>query len=63
MKRRLGLKENALIMMLRSLDHSNGLCNGIKMICRGFAKNVMHAQISSGHCAMKHVFLPIIQIT
>ncbi|KAG5601885.1 hypothetical protein H5410_033255 [Solanum commersonii] len=45
---RLELKENAPIMMLRNLDPSSGLCNGTRMICRGFSQNVLHAEISSG---------------
>ena len=62
-KCRLELKENAHIMLLRNLDPSNGLCNGTRMICRGFAKNVVHAEISSGHCATKHIFIPRIQLS
>ncbi|KAG5587421.1 hypothetical protein H5410_047855 [Solanum commersonii] len=58
----LKLKENAPFMLLRNLDSSNGLCNDTRVICRGFAKNVVYAEISSGHCAMKHMFLPRIQL-
>ncbi|XP_027770897.1 ATP-dependent DNA helicase PIF1-like [Solanum pennellii] len=60
---RLELKENAPIMLLRNLDPSSGLCNGTRMICRGFSQNVLHAEISSGHSATKHVFLPRIQLS
>ncbi|XP_055824435.1 uncharacterized protein LOC129892956 [Solanum dulcamara] len=56
---KLVLKENAPIMMLRNLDPSNGLCNGTRMICKGFDKNVVLAEITSGHCATKCVFLRI----
>ncbi|KAG5588794.1 hypothetical protein H5410_049228 [Solanum commersonii] len=60
---RLELKENAPIMLLRNLDPSNGLCNGTRMICRGFSQNVLQAEISSGHSATNHVFLPRIQLS
>ena len=50
-------------MLLRNLDPSSGLCNGTRMICRGFSQNVLHAEISSGHSAMKHVFLLRIQLS
>ncbi|KAH0710191.1 hypothetical protein KY284_011618 [Solanum tuberosum] len=60
---RLELKENAPIMLLRNLDPSSGLCNGTRMICRGFSQNVLQAEISSGHSATNHVFLPRIQLS
>ncbi|XP_049342917.1 uncharacterized protein LOC125807240 [Solanum verrucosum] len=60
---RLELKENAPIMLLRNLDPSSGLCNGTRMICRGFSQNVMQAEISSGHFATNYVFLPRIQLS
>ena len=50
-------------MLLRNLDPSSGLCNGTRMICRGFSQNVLHAEISTGHSATKHVFLPRIQLS
>ena len=59
----LELKECAPIMFLRNLDPSSGLCNGTRMICRGFSQNVLHAEISTGHSATKHVFLPRIQLS
>ncbi|XP_049350419.1 uncharacterized protein LOC125815062 [Solanum verrucosum] len=60
---RLVLKENAPIMMLRNLDPSNGLCNGTRLICRGFDNNVVHAEITTGEFATKHVFIPRIQLS
>ncbi|XP_075091751.1 uncharacterized protein LOC142171927 [Nicotiana tabacum] len=60
---RLVLKENAPIMLLRNLDPSNGLCNGTRMICRGFDNNVIHAEITTGQSAKKHVFIPRIQLS
>ncbi|KAG5596918.1 hypothetical protein H5410_038150 [Solanum commersonii] len=60
---RLVLKENAPIMMLRNLDPSNGLCNGTRLICRGFDNNVIHAEITTGEFATKQVFIPRIQLS
>ncbi|XP_047256668.1 ATP-dependent DNA helicase PIF1-like [Capsicum annuum] len=60
---RLVLKKNAPIMLLRNLDAFNGLCNGTRMICRGFDKNVIHAEIMIGKNAFKHVFIPRIQLS
>ncbi|XP_015167741.1 ATP-dependent DNA helicase RRM3-like [Solanum tuberosum] len=60
---RLVLKENAPIMLLRNLDPSNGLCNGTRLICRGFDKNIIHAEITTGQYATKQVFIPRIQLS
>ncbi|XP_047264695.1 uncharacterized protein LOC124896875 [Capsicum annuum] len=60
---RLVLKKNAPIMLLRNLDASNGLCNDTRIICRGFDKNVIHAEIMIGENAFKHVFIPRIQLS
>lgn len=50
-------------MLLSNLDPSNSLYNGRKMICKGFNKNVMDVERTSGHCATKHAFLPRIQFS
>ncbi|XP_047259046.1 ATP-dependent DNA helicase pfh1-like, partial [Capsicum annuum] len=60
---KLVLKKNASIMLLRNLDASNGLCNDTRIICRGFDKNVIHAEIMIGENAFKHVFIPRIQLS
>ncbi|XP_073300637.1 uncharacterized protein [Primulina huaijiensis] len=60
---RLVLKKNCTVMLLRNLDPSNGLCNGTRMICRGFQDNVIHAEIIVGHHTGKHVFIPRIPIS
>jgi len=60
---RLVLKENTPIMMLRNLDPSNGLCNGTRLICRCFDKNVIYAVITTGQYATKKVFIPRIQLS
>ncbi|PHU19706.1 hypothetical protein BC332_10857 [Capsicum chinense] len=55
--------KNVPIMLLRNLDASNGLCNSTRMICRGFDKNIIHAEIMIGKNAFKHVFIPRIQLS
>ncbi|KAG5611451.1 hypothetical protein H5410_022732 [Solanum commersonii] len=60
---KLDLKENAPIMMLRNLDPANGLCNGTRLICRGFGNNIIHAKITTGEYATKQVFIPRIQLS
>lgn len=57
------MKKNVPIMLLRNLDASNGLCNGTRMICRGFDNNIIHAEIMMGQNAFKHVFIPRIQLS
>ncbi|KAI3752350.1 hypothetical protein L2E82_24321 [Cichorium intybus] len=58
----LRLKIGCPIILLRNIDPSNGLCNGTRLICKGFQKNVIDAKISVGHHAGKRVFLPRIPL-
>ncbi|KAL4590844.1 hypothetical protein LXL04_003787 [Taraxacum kok-saghyz] len=37
----LRLKIGCPIILLRDIDHSNGLCNGTRLICKGFQMNVI----------------------
>ncbi|KAG7986452.1 hypothetical protein I3843_03G080700 [Carya illinoinensis] len=52
------LKENCPIMLLRNINPSEGLCNGTRLICRNFDRNVIHAEIAVGHHSGKKVFIP-----
>ncbi|XP_042962393.1 uncharacterized protein LOC122296655 [Carya illinoinensis] len=52
------LKENCPIMLLRNINPSEGLCNGTRLICRNFDRNVIHAEIVVGHHSGKKVFIP-----
>ena len=54
---KLQLKVNCLIMLLRNLNPSIGLCNGIRMVCKGFDKNVIYAEIITGQHVGEKVFL------
>ncbi|KAL3531638.1 hypothetical protein ACH5RR_005159 [Cinchona calisaya] len=57
------LKENYPIMLLRNLDPAEGLCNGTRMICKGFTNKVIHAEITTGQHSEKHVFIPRIPLS
>ncbi|KAG7958907.1 hypothetical protein I3843_10G043700 [Carya illinoinensis] len=52
------LKQNCPIMLLRNINPSEGLCNGTRLICRNFDRNVIHAEIAVGHHSGKNVFIP-----
>jgi ATP-dependent DNA helicase PIF1 len=58
----LRLKIGCPIILLRNIDPSNGLCNGTRLICRGFQRNVIDAEIAVGQHAGKRVFLPRIPL-
>ncbi|KAL4573550.1 hypothetical protein LXL04_020360 [Taraxacum kok-saghyz] len=58
----LRLKIGCPIILLRNIDPSNGLCNGTRLICKGFQMNVIDAEIAVGHHAGKRVFLPRIPL-
>ncbi|KAF7123912.1 hypothetical protein RHSIM_Rhsim12G0101400 [Rhododendron simsii] len=50
------LKVNSPIMLLKNLNPSVGLCNGTRMVCKGFQRNVIHAEITLGQQAGKQFF-------
>ena len=54
---RLIFKVNVPIILLRNLDPTKGLCNGIRLICRNLSRNAIHAQIVVGDYARKDVFI------
>ncbi|XP_041021231.1 uncharacterized protein LOC121262708 [Juglans microcarpa x Juglans regia] len=43
------LKKNCLIMLLRNINPSEGLCNGTRLICRAFDRNIIDGEIAVGH--------------
>lgn len=47
---------------MRNIDPSDGLCNGTRMVCRGFDKDVIYAEITVGQFAGKPVLLPRIPL-
>ena len=58
----LKLKIGCPIILLRNIDPANGLCNGTRLVVRGFAKNSINAEIVLGQHAGKRVFLPRIPL-
>ena len=46
------------IMLIRNLNPREGLCNGTRLICRGFSRNVIDAMILSGPKKNNAVFIP-----
>ncbi|WVZ67157.1 hypothetical protein U9M48_016277, partial [Paspalum notatum var. saurae] len=49
----LRLKINCPVILLRNIDPTNGLCNGTRLIVRGFQKNAIDAEIVLGQHARK----------
>ncbi|KAK9050793.1 hypothetical protein SSX86_030238 [Deinandra increscens subsp. villosa] len=60
---RLRLKVGCPIILLRNIDPSHGLCNGTRLICKGFQRNVIDAEIAVGQHIGKRVFLPRIPLS
>jgi len=58
----LKLKIGCSVILLRNIDPANGLCNGTKLIIRGFQKNTIDAEIVLGQHAGKRGFLPRIPL-
>jgi len=52
----LKLKIGCPVILLRNIDPANGLCNGTRLIIRGFQKNIVDAEIMVGQHAAKGVF-------
>lgn len=59
----LSLKKNCPVMLLRNLDPSDGLCNGTRMVCKGFQNNVIHAENTVGNHSGKQVLIPRIPLS
>ncbi|XP_066311145.1 uncharacterized protein [Miscanthus floridulus] len=58
----LKLKLGCPIILLRNIDPANGLCNGTRLVVRGFRRNTIDAEIMVGQHAGKRVFLPRIPL-
>ncbi|GFW80475.1 ATP-dependent DNA helicase [Trichonephila clavipes] len=58
----LNLKVGAVIMLLRNLNPSAGLCNGTHLIIRKLLPNVIDAEILIGHTKGSHAFIPRITL-
>ena len=60
---KLVLKVGAPIILLRNISPIEGLCNGTRLIVRGFQRHVIDAEILTGSHLGKRVFIPRIRIT
>nr|XP_045087172.1 uncharacterized protein LOC109751715 [Aegilops tauschii subsp. strangulata] len=58
----LNLKLNCPVILLRNIDPANGLCNGTRLVVRGFERNAIDAEIVIGQHAGRRVFLPRIPL-
>jgi len=60
---KLVLKIGVPIMLLRNINPIEGLCNGTRLIVRGFQRHIIDAEIITGSHVGKRVFIPRIRIT
>jgi ATP-dependent DNA helicase PIF1 len=58
----LKLKIGCPVILLRNIDPAGGLCNGTRLVIRGFQRNTIDAEIMVGDHAGKRIFLPRIPI-
>jgi hypothetical protein len=54
----LKLKIGCPVILLRNIDPANGLCNGTRLVVRGFQRNSIDAEIVLGQHIGKWIFLP-----
>ncbi|XP_021730839.1 ATP-dependent DNA helicase PIF6-like [Chenopodium quinoa] len=58
----LELKVNSLVILLRNLLSASVLCNGIRLICKQFFRNLIECVIVVGHNKGQHVLIPRISL-
>lgn len=58
----LKLKKNTIIMLLRNLDVSEGLCNGTRLVVTELCNNIIKAKIITGEYSGREVHIPRITI-
>lgn len=58
----LKLKKNTLIMLLRNLDVSEGLCNGVRLMVTSLCNHIIKAKIVTGEQSGKEVHIPRITL-
>lgn len=49
--------------LLRNIDPSNGLCDGTRMKCKHFEKNITHVEIIAGEYIDKQVLFYVISLS
>ena len=55
-------KKNCPVILLRNLDPHNGLCNGTRLVVKGFDDNAIDAEIVNSQHAGKRIFIPRIPL-
>ena len=60
---RLNLKVGAVVVVLRNLNTTKGLCNGIRLIVKQLNPNVIIAEVLTGSVFSKTVDIPLIDLT
>ncbi|XP_021743264.1 ATP-dependent DNA helicase PIF6-like [Chenopodium quinoa] len=58
----LELKVNSPVILLRNILPSSGLCNGTRLICKRFFRNLIECVIAVGHKKGQHVLIPRISL-
>ncbi|XP_062180584.1 uncharacterized protein LOC133884980 [Phragmites australis] len=56
------LKVDYPVILLRNIDPANRLCNGTRLMVRGFQRNAIDVEIVLGQHARKRIFLPRIPL-
>jgi hypothetical protein len=59
---KLHLKKNAVVICLRNLNTSKGLCNGTRLVIRQFKEHVIDCEIITGTHKGERIFLPRISL-
>jgi ATP-dependent DNA helicase PIF1 len=59
---KLQLKVGAIIMLLRNINLSNGLCNGTRLQIVNLSQNIICAKILTGPCIGETFFVPRIRL-
>ena len=59
---KLTLKKGAIVMLMRNLNSSLGLCNGTRLICLSFSPHLIEAEIITGVHAHQKVLIPRISL-